>query len=295
MTVTIRDFTDADLEWAVDLLVDWGPAMPADAYRRVLAGEAATMARCRVAELAGTRCGLAAIVEFEGMPRPMVSVVVDRRHRGAGVGSRLMADLDPHVSADEAAAGMPDDDEASLSIARHWGFEVLGHGVESVIDLAERPLAPELPAGVRLLEAQASNLPPDVASALEAFLGQVGDYPEAAIYGNTLSNEVVRQMTPEAIWLLTVDGEGVLAGTALDPRDGGEWYVLFTASAPRARGRGLARAVKQAAHRQAYDAGARAVRTTNEDRNAPMRALNEAMGYRRVSGDLRLVRRVNSR
>lgn len=295
MAVTLRDFTEADLDWAVDLLAAWDPATPGDVYRRVLTGEVARMTRCRVAESEGEPRGLAAIVEFEGMWRPMVSVIVEPDHRGAGVGSLLMADLDPHVMADEAAAGMPDDDEVSLSIARHWGFEVLGHGVESVVDLPERPVAPELPVDVRLLEARAAHLPADVAAALEAFLGEVGDYPEAAIYGNTMSNEAVLQMTPEAIWLLTVDEAGVLAGTAVDPREGGEWYVLFTASAPRARGRGLARAVKQAAHRLAYDAGARAVRTTNEDRNAPMRALNEAMGYRRVSGDLRLVRRVNSR
>jgi GNAT superfamily N-acetyltransferase len=294
MTVTIRDFTEADLDWAVDLLVEWDPAAPADAYRRVLTGEAATMTRCRVAQDGDERRGLAAIVEFEGVWRPMVSVVVERGHRGAGIGSLLMADTIPHVTATEAASGMPDDDEVSLGIAQHWGFEVLGHGVESVVDLADRPPMPDLPADVRLLTLSAADLPDDVATALEAFLDEVGDYPEGAIYGNTVSNEAVLQMAPEAIWLMVTDQAGVLAGTAVDPREGGEWYVLFTASAPRGRGRGLARAVKQAGHRLAYDQGARAMRTTNEARNMPMRALNEAMGYRRVSGDLRLVRQMNS-
>jgi RimJ/RimL family protein N-acetyltransferase len=91
--------------------------------------------------------------------------------------------------------------------------------------------------------------------------------------------------------VLLVDEDGILAATALDPREGGEWYVLFTGCTPRARGRGLARAVKQAAHRYAYDGGARAVRTTNEERNERMRALNDAMGYAKVSGDVRLLRR----
>jgi len=295
MTVTLRDFTVTDLDWAVDLLVGWDPATPADAYRRVLTGETATMTRCRVAEAEGKPQGLAAIVEFEGVWRPMVSVIVEPDHRGAGVGSLLMADVLPHVTADEASSGMPDGDELSLAIARHWGFEVLGHGVESVVELANRPSMPELPADVRLRTVPAASLPDDLATGLEVFLGEVGDYPEGAIYGNTLSNEAILQMAPEAIWLVITDEAGVLAGTAVDPRPGGEWYVLFTASAPRGRGRGLARAAKQAAHRQAFDGGARTVRTTNEERNAPMRALNEAMGYRRVSGDLRLVRQMNSR
>jgi hypothetical protein len=51
--------------------------------------------------------------------------------------------------------------------------------------------------------------------------------------------------------------------------------------------------VKQAAHRHAFEAGARAVRTTNEERNERMRTLNASMGYVKVAGDLRLVRRVD--
>ena len=46
----------------------------------------------------------------------------------------------------------------------------------------------------------------------------------------------------------------------------------------RGRGQGLARAVKRIAHRYAFDAGARAVRTTNEERNERMRALNAVAG-----------------
>jgi GNAT superfamily N-acetyltransferase len=140
---------------------------------------------------------------------------------------------------------------------------------------------------VRLVRVAASE-PDDVD--IDAFLDLVGDYPEAEVYGDRLSNALVLEICPEASWVVLLDDDGVLAGTALDSRDGQEWYVLFTGSVPRARGRGLARAVKQAAHRIAFEGGASSVRTTNEDRNERMRALNESLGYQRVSGDLRLFR-----
>ena len=45
-----------------------------------------------------------------------------------------------------------------------------------------------------------------------------------------------------------------------------------------------ARQAKEAAHAQARARGARSVRTTNEERNDRIRALNAALGYRPVSG-----------
>ena len=102
-------------------------------------------------------------------------------------------------------------------------------------------------------------------------------------------------MAPDLVWLLLVDADGIVAGSSLMPHVDGPWFIGFTGTAPRARGRGLARAAKQAAHRYAFDSGARAIRTTNEERNERMRALNASMGYAKVSGDLRLIRRVNSR
>ena len=125
---------------------------------------------------------------------------------------------------------------------------------------------------------------------VDGFLAEVGDFPEVEIYGSRLTNEILLQMAPDLVWVLLVDADGVLAGSSLMPTGEGPWFIGFTGSAPRARGRGLARAAKQAAHRYAFDAGARAVRTTNEERNERMRALNASMGYVKVSGDLRLIR-----
>jgi len=287
MAVVIRDFTDNDLDWAVDLLVDWDPSLPADQYRRVMAGEAGTLRRSRVVESGGSPAGLGTIIDFEGLSKPLLSVVVARPERGVGLGSHLFADLWPHLPPGGAMSGLPDGDDRSLAVARHWGFDVLGHGIESVLTMPEPPPEPVLPTDVRVVHVPAAHpAGHDIAS----FLVTVGDFPEAEVYGNSISNAGVVQLAPDALWLLLVDDVGILVGIAMDPRDSTEWYVLFTGSSPRARGRGLARSAKQAAHRLAFERGARSIRTTNEARNARIRALNASLGYVPVSGDIRLVR-----
>lgn len=294
MTASIRDFTDDDVDWAVGLLHDWDPSLPAETWRRIVTGEAAPLRRAIVAEVGGERVGLGAVNEPEGLPYPFISVVVDASHRGRGIGAAMYAELLPLVAEADAGSGMPDHDEHSLAIARHWGFEVLGHGIDSVLDLDVRPPDPVLPEGVLARVVTGA----DVATSgldVDGFLGQVGDYPEVEIYGSRITNDILLQMAPDLVWVLLVDAEGILAVSSLMPMEEGPWYIGFTGSAPRARGRGTARAAKQAAHRYAFDSGARAIRTTNEERNERMRALNASMGYAKVSGDLRLIRRVNSR
>ncbi len=294
MTARIRDLTDDDVDWAVGLLHDWDPGLPPEGWRRIVTGEAAPLRRLIVAEAGGERIGFGGVNDPEGLPYPSILVLLDPSHRGLGLGAAMYAELLPLVEQADAGSGMPDHDEHSLAIARHWGFEVLGHGVDSVLDLDVRPPDPVLPDGVVARMVTGADV---AASGLDVdgFLGQVGDYPEVEIYGSRITNGILLQMAPDLVWVLIVDADGVLAGSSLMPTSEGPWFIGFTGSSPRARGRGLARAAKQAVHRYAFESGARSVRTTNEERNERMRALNASMGYAKVSGDLRLVRRVNGR
>ena len=138
MTATIRDFTDDDVDWAVGFLLDWDPGLPPEAWRRIVTAEAAPMLRAIVAELDGERIGFGGVNVPEGLPYPFISVLVAADHRGRGLGARMFAELLPLVDRADVGSGMPDHDEHSLAIARHWGFEVLGHGIDSVLDLSER-------------------------------------------------------------------------------------------------------------------------------------------------------------
>jgi GNAT superfamily N-acetyltransferase len=290
MIATIRDFADPDADWAVGLLFDWDPGLPREAWRRIVMAQAAPMRRAIVAERDGERIGFGGVNDPEGLAYPLISVVAAAVKQSRGLGARMLAELLPLVDGADAGSGMPDHDQASLAIARHWGFEVLGHGIDSVLDLTAPQPAPDLPDGLatRIVPGvDAATSGPDV----DAFLAQVGDFPEAEIYGARITNGILLQTAPDLVWVLIVDAEGVLAGCSLMPTAQGPWFIGFTGSAPRARGRGLARAAKQASHTYAYEAGARAVRTTNEERNQRMRALNASMGYVKVSGDLRLIRR----
>ncbi len=290
MTPEIRDYTADDAGWIIDMLAEWDPTIPRDYWRRAVTGEVGSTDLFRVATVGGRPVGSVVIMRFEGMPRPFVSINVLPEYQAQGVGSALHRHLREHLPPGEVTSGMPDSDQRALDVVRHWGFEVLGHGIDSVLALSGAEPAPELPAGVRIVVRPAAMTTGDDLD-IDGFLSEVGDYPEAADYGNSLSNAVVMEMAPNAVWLLLADDQGILAAVALDPRDSDEWYVLFTASSPRARGRGLARAAKGAAHRYAVEGGARSIRTTNEERNTRIRALNDALGYRAVSGDIRLVRR----
>jgi RimJ/RimL family protein N-acetyltransferase len=55
----------------------------------------------------------------------------------------------------------------------------------------------------------------------------------------------------------------------------------MTGVARSARGRGIALALKQAQIAAARDAGIRYLRTQNDLANAPMRRVNEKLGYRK--------------
>jgi hypothetical protein len=85
-----------------------------------------------------------------------------------------------------------------LAVARHWGFEILGHGIESVLVLDDRPPAPVLGHGVAQATARADAAIREGRD-LDAFLATVGDFPESAVYGNTVSNAGLKRMAPEAV------------------------------------------------------------------------------------------------
>jgi len=79
----------------------------------------------------------------------------------------------------------------------------------------------------------------------------------------------------------TANGE--IIGFTLVTRDGERMWSEMTATLPQHRGRGLARLVKSAALQRAAEGGVTVAYTSNDESNAPMRAVNSRLGYCRVA------------
>lgn len=143
--------------------------------------------------------------------------------------------------------------------------------------LAERPDL--LPAVHRLAEAAFPDIPgetPIAVGSLEEFrardVDRPGVPPEAFVIAlDTVSDEVVGYAN-----LMLMPGSTSVA-----------WHDM-TAVHPGHRGRGIARAMKLATIRWASDAGLDALETGNDEANAPMRAINAALGYRPLPDQIML-------
>lgn len=88
-------------------------------------------------------------------------------------------------------------------------------------------------------------------------------------------------LRPERIWIAR-DGEDIVGISQLSyPPERGVVETDWTGMARKARGRGIARALKCETLLQAIALGVDRVRTDNDSTNAPILHINEAMGYRR--------------
>jgi len=168
------------------------------------------------------------------------------------------------------------------------GFEVTGRDKVVALDLRglDAPaLAP--PRGIRLVTlAERPDLIADVhAAALEAFPsipsttpiqpGPLDEFVATAVEGVG--------MAQDAFVLALDEPTGEVAGYAnlkLAAASSTLAYHHMTAVRPAYRGRGVATAMKRATIAWAIRAGLEELRTGNDERNAPMRAVNAKLGYR---------------
>lgn len=290
MQPVIRDVEEADLDWCADLKRAWDPILTWAEWRRAYSGEMMPIEVSRIAVDGDERLGVAAVIQPIDTQHPQVDVHVAAAHQGRGVGSALFAQVRPLVDHRICAGAMLDRDSRALRVVQHWGFEVVSHGIDSRLPLQPAGSEPDLPAGTRLRVIAAA----DVAAAgldLDGMFAAAGDYPEVELLGYATTNAGLMAMAPEMVWFVLEDDAGPLAATSVSPKPDEDWYVMFSATAPRARGRGLARAVKEQMHHWAAQRGAPGVRTTNDASNERIRRLNASMGYVPVGGDIRLLRR----
>lgn len=229
-------------------------------------------------------------VGFTGHPhfapegRAFQRVIVAHANEGRGVGHALRQALLDRVPEGTTSlfAGTFDDDPRSLEVARHWGFTVEEHAIESQLDLVDLP-TPEPPVGVTLRDVP--DLDFEDADAVERMLLSSQTNPEAAL-GWTMDLHRLRSLiseneTPVGV-LARVDG--VPAAITFGGVSDGVLMIAYSGVEPAYRGRGLMTLVKQRAHLSAREAGARVSRTANEVNNHGIRRINAALGYVVQSG-----------
>lgn len=224
-----------------------------------------------VAEIEGRVVGIARVRRNADLT--MVSLQVDPHHRDAGVGTALLtAVLDRMPGSD--LSSIVNDDEGSIAAARAWGFELGRELTMSVVDprTIRTPSEPTIALSeldpTSVWEAYASAAADDPsglseAGELEAFLAEEWRHPD---HRPDLGRAVVDQGRVLAFAAVLVAGDRA--------------WNDFTGTRPEARGRGLARRVKTASLAALADAGVTTCGTGNAAANAPMLAVNRALGYR---------------
>jgi GNAT superfamily N-acetyltransferase len=249
--------------------------------------------RCLTArEETGGLGGVGVAASNPGMPEGWRFVIVLTRQDLAGRGhaSRLYAELLVGLEDDVTtlSTGVVAEDEASMAVARGWGYQVRQLSVTSTCDLsAARPPAPS--AGVKF--DACDDLTFEDEEAVEAMLLASQTNPEfdlgAVCTLASLRNSPAGTQSPVAV-IARVEGRPAAISFAVG--DGESMHVFYTGVDPDLRGRALGRATKQFLHAHARDLGIRTAFTDNEEHNAGIRHVNDQLGYVRHHGSYWMTR-----
>jgi GNAT superfamily N-acetyltransferase len=230
---------------------------------------------------------------FAPQHRCGLRVIVARDRERTGVGSALRASLLPHVptTITRLGTGVFDDEERSLAVARHWGFEIEEHVIDSSLDLGDASTLAQsdLPQGVTLHEAPDRRFadPDDV----ERMLRASQTNPEAALgFVMTLEGFASMLATGEEPVCVVARVDGVPAGITFGGVQSGALHIAYSGIDPAFRGRGIMRVVKERAHIVAARLGATVSRTNNEEHNVGIRRINADLGYVVRSGVYRMAK-----
>ena len=217
----------------------------------------------------------------EGAAFAMVSTHADLGGRGLGSGlfSAMLADLEDDVN--RLVTCVLADDQVSLAVARHWGFQEVQLSITTSVHLTGTA-APEPIADVTIEVCDGLAFEDD--EAVDAMLLATQTNPEFEL-GLTLRLASLRE-TPapgqRPVAVLT-RFEGRPAAISFAVADVDQMHVVYTGVDPGLRGRGLGLLTKQVLHTHARDLGIRIALTDNDECNTGIRRVNDQLGYTRHS------------
>jgi GNAT superfamily N-acetyltransferase len=224
-------------------------------------------------------------------------VGVDPAARRSGLGAGLLERVESrlHRSGERLFEGWSDD-EAGAGFAAARGYRRTREKPVSVLRIGAEEIAPlEPPPDVRLLSLGEvrSRFPELHRLAVTCYADEPGAEPVAEMpYERWLEEDMgVPDIEQEGSTVAEVDGR--LVAYAIVMTDGaGRGQNDFTGTHRDYRNRGLARLVKLASIHWARAHGVRELWTGNDAENAPMLAVNRALGYRVMHARAKHVREV---
>lgn len=231
-----------------------------------------------------------ALTKPRGDATVSLGLVVHVDSRRLGIGSRLLADALDALPAGTTVSAVCDEETAGFAAAHRFEGGSL-HQVSVTDPRAAGPAGPA-PAGLRAVCcADLGDLQP----LLDANNACAADDPSGLSRTATMTEFRAfwwdePENAPDLAFAL-LDGALVAGFTMVKAdRDRGRAWSSMTATRPAYRGRGLATWLKRRTMTALAGAGVREAWTANDRRNAPMLAVNAALGYRPAAA-MRSVRR----
>jgi GNAT superfamily N-acetyltransferase len=279
----VRD--DRDLEAMIAVRVAADPDQPAPRIENLRHNLAAQnglvyfVARLRDAPVA---CGFM----YPDIPADYAEahLVVVPTARGRGIGSLMLAEIGAATRTagkSELEGEIREDDEASRAFLERRGYRIVGGEKAVALDLAavETPV-PSLSLGITIVT-RAER--PDLTDALYEIGAEgaedIPDFPGRPTYEQWRATDIDRPTRKPQYFFIALSGDEPVGYATFDDY-GLDAHHGLTAVRRVWRRRGIATALKQTQIAAAKSAGFRRLVTASEERNAPMRNLNEKLGYR---------------
>jgi mycothiol synthase len=210
-------------------------------------------------------------------------IAVVPAHRRRGVGSTMLAAVSDRargLGRDRIEGEVLESDVDSRRFLEHRGFAKVGGEQALALELGafEAP-AVEPPAGVRIVSRVEE---PDRLEEMYAVAVEAGEDIPGSDGGQTFeewqAHEIDKPVRRPELCFLALAGDEVVGYAALQVYSD-EVYHGLTATRRDWRRRGVATALKRAEIAAATRAGFRRLVTESEERNEPMRRLNEKLGF----------------
>ena len=217
------------------------------------------------------------------------SIVVHPAHRRAGAGSALWDEASAHLDAIGAlrtvAYSRADDETVAFVGAR--GFTLESTDTTSAVDLRTLPEPPDPPSGVIIapMAAHAEDPTPVFEADKESALDEPGPSDFSGVTYETWRRHIWEYPDCDHELSVVAEVDGAVVGTAFlySDRETGRAMNAGTGVVRAYRGRGLGLLMKRHSLALAAAAGITRVITQNDATNAPMLAINAALGYQPLS------------